>query len=83
MCLYVIRKKYEKNVVSLKSLGKGVGSGVASPDPDLLARGADPDPNQNVPRPQRCFCVKIMSVQSKLMKSLTRCCRYSGGPPPS
>jgi hypothetical protein len=45
MCLWVsYRKKYEKNIffASLKSLKKGVRSGVGSPDPDRLVRGSDP-----------------------------------------
>jgi hypothetical protein len=36
-----------------------------------LVRGADPDPHQNITDPQHCFCVKNMSVQTKLMKPQT------------
>ncbi len=71
MCLYVIRENYEKKFESLKSLRKGVGSGVGSPGLDPLVRGADPDLRQNVTDPQHWFYFKIMSVQSKLMKTQT------------
>jgi hypothetical protein len=52
MCLWVsYKKKGEFFFASLKSLKKGVGSGV-DPDPDPLVRGADSDPHQDVTDPQ-------------------------------
>ncbi len=50
-----MRKKYESFFASLKSMKKGVGSGVV-PDPHPLVRGTDPDPDphQNVMDPQNC-----------------------------
>ncbi len=36
------RQKYETNFVSLKSLKKGVGSGVGSGSISILVRGTDP-----------------------------------------
>ncbi len=47
------KKMWKKHFFgSLKSMKKGVGSGVGSGFPDPLVRGSDPDPHQNVTDPQ-------------------------------
>jgi hypothetical protein len=52
------KKIWAKNkfFASLKSLKRGVGSGVdPESDPDPFVRGADPDPHRNVTDPQHWF----------------------------
>jgi hypothetical protein len=68
MCLWAsYKKQYEEKkfvFVSLKSLKKGVRTGVGSGSGSISQRygSGDPDPHQNVTDPQHCFIVYVIVI---------------------